>query len=97
MLIKINKIKEFLNQKNIYGYLVTKYDEHFKSPDNLKVDILRQLSGFTGSFGITIITKKHNYLFVDGRYTTQAKEESGKKFQIISISQLKDFINEKFI
>ena len=55
MQIKINKIKEFLNQKNIYGYLVTKYDEHFKSPDNLKVDILRQLSGFTGSFGITII------------------------------------------
>ena len=96
MLIKINKIKEFLNQKNIYGYLVTKNDEHFKSPDNLKRDILRQLSGFTGSFGMAIITKKHNYLFVDGRYTTQAKEESGKKFQIKSISQLKDFINEKF-
>ena len=96
MLIKINKIKEFLNQTNIYGYLVTKNDEHFKSPDNLKTDILRQLSGFTGSFGMAIITKKHNYLFVDGRYTTQAKKESGKKFQIKSISHLKDFINEKF-
>ena len=87
MLIKIDKIKALLDQKNIYGYLVTKNDEHFKSPDNLKVDILRQLSGFTGSFGMAIITKKHNYLFVDCRYTTQAKEESGKKFQIISISQ----------
>ena len=43
MQIKINKIKEFLNQKNIYGYLVTKNDEHFKSPDNLKVDILRHI------------------------------------------------------
>ena len=44
---------------------------------------------------MAIITKKHNYLFVDGRYTTQAKE-SGKKFQIKSVSQLEDFINEKF-
>ena len=96
MLIKIDKIKAFLDQKNIYGYLVTKNDEHFKSPDNLKTDILRQLCGFTGSFGMAIITKKHNYLFVDGRYTTQAKKESGKKFQIKSISQLKDFINKKF-
>ena len=81
MLIKINKIKEFLNQKNIYGYLVTKNDEHFKSPDNLKTDILRQLCGFTGSFGMAIITKKHNYLFVDGRYPLKPKKSLVKNFK----------------
>ena len=31
------------------------------------------------------ILKKKNYLFVDGRYTIQAKKQSGKKFIIYEI------------
>ena len=83
MLIKTKNIRNFLFRNKIYGYLITKNDEYFKSPDNLDLDVLRKLTNFTGSFGIAIITMTQNYLFVDGRYTTQAKKESGKKFRII--------------
>ena len=43
------------------------------------------ISNFTGSAGLAIILKKNNYLFVDGRYTIQAQNESGKNFKIIEI------------
>ena len=96
MLIKTKNIRNFLFRNKIYGYLITKNDEYFKSPDNLDLDVLRKLTNFTGSFGIAIITMTQNYLFVDGRYTTQAKKESGKKFRIINIDRLKKFVNNKF-
>ena len=34
-----------------------------------------------------LFLKKKNYLFVDGRYTLQAKIQSGKFFEIITIPQ----------
>ena len=34
-----------------------------------------------------MILKNKNYLFVDGRYTIQAKIQSGKNFKIITIPQ----------
>ena len=36
---------------------------------------------------MALILKKKNYLFVDGRYTQQAKIQSGKFFKIITIPQ----------
>ena len=35
--------------------------------------------------GLAIILRNKNYLFVDGRYTIQAKSQSGKNFNIIEI------------
>ena len=32
-------------------------------------DYLKQISKFSGSYGLALILKKSNYLFVDGRYT----------------------------
>ena len=55
-----------------------KNDEYFSEyafPNRLKT-----ISGFSGSAGFAIILKDINYLFVDGRYVTQAKIESGKNF-----------------
>ena len=34
---------------------------------------------------MAIVLRKNNYLFVDGRYTIQAQQESGKLFKIIEI------------
>ena len=76
--------KKFLTHK-IDGYIVPKNDEFFgeyvpKNKDNLKF-----ISNFSGSYGFALILKKKNYLFVDGRYTLQAKIQSGKEFKIITI------------
>ena len=51
----------------------------------LEKDDLKYISNFSGSFGLGLILKKENYLFVDGRYTLQAKNQSGKFFKIITI------------
>ena len=82
MLIKTKNIRNFLFRNKIYGYLITKNDEYFKSPDNLDLDVLRKLTNFTGSFGIAIITMTQNYLFVDGRYTHKLKKSLGKNLEL---------------
>ena len=60
-----------------------KNDEYFS--EFAKKDKLKTITGFDGSFGIAIILKKKNFLFVDGRYVEQAKIQAGKKFKILEI------------
>ena len=82
---KINDLKKLLNDFNLDGYIVPKNDEFFNeyiSPDK---DRLKYITNFSGSFGLAVLEKKKNYLFVDGRYTFQAKKQSGKLFNIITI------------
>ena len=50
-----------------------------------KNDRLKNISNFSGSAGVAVILKKNNYLFIDGRYTIQAQQESAKNFKIIEI------------
>ena len=46
---------------------------------------LKFISNFSGSYGFALILRNKNYLFVDGRYTLQANNQSGKVFNIITI------------
>ena len=82
----INRIK-ILRKKfkdfKIDGYIIPKNDEFFS--EYAENNRLKNISNFTGSAGLAIILKKNNYLFVDGRYTIQAKNESGKNFKVIEI------------
>ncbi len=79
----INKIKELIKSKDLDGYIVPKNDKYFT--EYSKINYLEQVSNFSGSAGFAVILKKKNYLFVDGRYTIQAKNESGNKFKIFEI------------
>jgi len=79
--IKLLKIK--LKHNNIDGYIIPKNDEFFS--EYVFHDRLKSISGFSGSAGLAIILEKENYLFVDGRYTIQAKQQAGKFFKIIEI------------
>jgi len=83
MIKKINKLRRKFSKYNIDGYIIPKNDEFFS--EYVKHDRLKLISNFSGSAGIGIILKNKNYLFVDGRYTIQAKKESGKLFKIIQI------------
>ena len=67
---RIAKIKDYLEEKDIDGFLIIK-------PQNI-----RYLSGFTGSNGQLLITKSKSYLFTDFRYIDQAEQESSG-YQII--------------
>jgi len=79
----IENIKKLINLNNLDGYLVPKNDEYFT--EYSKTSYLKSVSKFSGSAGFAIILKNKNYLFVDGRYTLQAKKQSGKKFIIFEI------------
>ena len=80
---RIKILKEKFKDLEIDGYIIPKNDEFFS--EYAENDRLKNISGFTGSAGLAIILKKNNYLFVDGRYTIQAKNESGKNFKVIKI------------
>ena len=79
----INKIKKLIIKKNLDGYIVPKNDKFFT--EYSKISNLELVSNFSGSAGFAIILKRKNYLFVDGRYTIQAKKQSGKNFKILEI------------
>jgi len=72
---------------NIDGYIVPKNDEYFNEYINQSTDRLKFISNFSGSAGFALILKNKNYLFVDGRYTIQARIQSGKNFKIITMPQ----------
>ncbi len=82
---KIKKLKKLLNLYHLDGYIVPKNDEFFSEyvPENK--DRLKFISNFSGSYGFAVILRKNNYLFVDGRYTQQALDQSGKVFKIVTI------------
>ena len=80
---KIQKLRELIKFHNLDGYIIPKNDAYFS--EFSKPDRLKTISNFTGSAGFAIVLKKENFLFVDGRYTIQAKIQSGKFFKIIEI------------
>jgi len=79
----IRQLRKKFNQFNIDGYIIPKNDEFFS--EYAAIDRLKIISNFSGSAGLAVILKKNNYLFVDGRYTIQAQQQSGKQFKIIEI------------
>jgi Xaa-Pro aminopeptidase len=82
---KIEKLIKIFKREKIDGYIIPKNDEFFSEYINNFNDRLRFISNFSGSFGLALILKKKNYLFVDGRYTLQAKNQSGKYFKVITV------------
>ena len=82
---KINKLKNNLGKYNLDGYLIPKNDEFFNEYVSQYKDDLKYISNFSGSYGLALILKKNNFLFVDGRYSVQANIQSGKSFKIITL------------
>ena len=79
----IKNIRKFIIYNNLDGYIIPKNDNYFTESSN--TNNLATVTNFTGSAGFTLILKKENYLFVDGRYTLQAKQQSGNKFKVFEI------------
>jgi len=94
---KLNQLKKYFKLYNIDGYLIPKNDEYFNEYVSKTSDRLKFISNFSGSAGLAIILKKKNYLFVDGRYTIQARIQSGNNFKIITVPEKspKDILKSK--
>ena len=67
---KINRLRDEFKRINLDGYFIPKNDEFFNEYISDEDDDLQYISKFSGSYGIALVLKKHNFLFVDGRYNS---------------------------
>ena len=86
---KVNQLRNILHKENCDAYLIPKNDEYFGEYVSKNKDRLKFITGFTGSTGLALIFKNKSYLFVDGRYTLQAKNEVNKDFKICELPKIK--------
>ena len=84
---KIIKLKNLLKNEKIDGYIIPKNDEFFSEYTSKYFDRLNYITNFSGTSGFCLILKKKKYLFVDGRYTLQANDQSGKIFKVMTIPE----------
>ncbi len=68
-----------LKKRGLYGFLIPHSDEYQSEYLAASAERLAWLTGFTGSAGFAILLEHNGYLFVDGRYTLQAREQSASE------------------
>ena len=90
--LKISKIQKKLQDKNIDCLIINRTDEFLNEYIASDSERLFWATDFSGSAGRAIINQDKSYLFVDGRYTFQAKEQVDKS--IISLLHLNNFTDE---
>ena len=76
---KISNLQKYLKQNKIDYFLVNRTDEFLNEYIAPYAERLGWLTGFSGSAGRLIVSTKSLSLFVDGRYTFQAKQQVDKK------------------
>ena len=72
---RVKALRTLLIRQGLDALIVPRADEHQGEYVPPSAERLRWLTGFTGSAGLAIITRKSAALFVDGRYTVQARAE----------------------
>ena len=83
---RLSQLRDLLTKSRLDGFLVPRGDEHrgeYVAPSSER---LAWLTGFTGSAGFAVITLQKAALFVDGRYTVQARVQTpGRLFDFLPI------------
>ena len=90
--IKIKKIQNKLKEKNINTLIINRTDEFLNEYISSDSERLLWATDFSGSAGRAIVSQNEATLFVDGRYTFQAKEQIDSS--AISLLHLNDFSKE---
>jgi len=73
---RIKELRRLMAAAKLDAYLIPRADEHQGEYVPASAARLKWLTGFSGSAGLAIVTKKHATLFIDGRYTVQARSET---------------------
>lgn len=72
---RIARLRQAMLQAGVDAFLVPRADEHQGEYVPARAERLKWLTGFTGSAGMALILKDRAILFVDGRYTLQARTQ----------------------
>ena len=76
---RLKALRGAMLKHQLQGYLVPRQDEFQGEYVAAYADRLKWLSGFSGSWGMAIVATHKAAIFVDGRYTVQAREEVDPK------------------
>ncbi len=85
---RVPALRALMAQTGIDGFLVPRADEHQGDSLAPHAERLPWLTGFTGSAGIAVVLTDRAALFVDGRYTEQARDQTdGAVFEPCHLTQ----------
>ncbi|MGO9428603.1 aminopeptidase P family protein [Rhodoblastus sp.] len=85
---RVKNLRAALKKAKLDGFLVPRADAHQNEYVAPCEERLAWLSGFTGSAGFAIVLRDKAALFVDGRYTVQAREQvDAKVFALVGIGE----------
>ena len=85
----LSKLQLWMHENNIDIFIVNRTDEFLGEYIAPYAERLKWVSNFSGSSGKALILKNSAIIFVDGRYTFQAKDEVNNK--IFQIKHLANF------
>src|SRR5438046_8951868 len=72
---RVAALRTELARRGLTGFIVPRSDRHQNEYVPACEQRLAWLTGFTGSAGVAIVLMERAILFVDGRYTLQAREQ----------------------
>ncbi len=72
---RVEALRAQFDDLGIDAFLVPRADEYQGEYVPASAERLAWLTGFTGSAGVVLVTRREAIVFVDGRYTTQLKEQ----------------------
>ena len=81
----LKKLQNLLKEKDSDIFVINRSDEYLNEYISPNAERLNFITNFSGSAGRAIITPTDAFLYVDGRYTLQANNQSGRMFKIITI------------
>jgi len=83
---RLSAFREELTRRRLNGFVVPRADQQQNEYVSPSEERLAWLTGFTGSAGMAIVLMQEAALFVDGRYTLQAKKQAdGKAWSVESL------------
>jgi Xaa-Pro aminopeptidase len=85
---RLTALREWMLKNALFGFVVPRSDEYQGEYVAPGAERLAWLTGFTGSAGEAVVLLDRAFLFVDGRYTLQAQEETNP--EIITVVQTND-------
>ncbi len=88
----IDKLQIKIKEENIDCLIINRTDEFLNEYISEDSERLNWATNFSGSAGRALITQENSYLFVDGRYTVQAKEQINE--HKITLLHYQEFWNE---
>ena len=80
----LEKIKQYLREQNLDAFLIPATNSFLLEGEIPEENKLKPVSLFTGDTGLALISQDKNVLFVDSRYTLQAKEQA-VDFEVLEV------------